>query len=181
MLNHHPGLQPRMRAILLDWLIEVCEVYKLHRVTYFLAVDYLDRYLTSQKNVQKTHLQLIGIICLFVAAKVEEIYPPKIGEFAYVTDGACQESDILQHEILLLQALGWSISPVTPIGWLGVYMQLNVNNCTSASFQSPQRCTTRSNSIVDTLLQKAQQYQAQTSSSSSPAFTNNNSKLTHLH
>ncbi|TMW44188.1 hypothetical protein DOY81_010732 [Sarcophaga bullata] len=50
--------------------------------------------------------------------------------------GACQESDILQHEILLLQALEWSISPVTPIGWLGVYMQLNVNNRTPASFQT---------------------------------------------
>ncbi|KAI8119447.1 G1/S-specific cyclin-E [Lucilia cuprina] len=139
MLDHHPGLQPRMRAILLDWLIEVCEVYKLHRETYYLAVDYLDRYLSAQKNVQKTHLQLIGITCLFVAAKVEEIYPPKIGEFAYVTDGACQESDILQHEILLLQALEWSISPVTPIGWLGVYMQLNVNNRTPASFQTSQK------------------------------------------
>ncbi|XP_061388459.1 G1/S-specific cyclin-E [Musca vetustissima] len=139
MLDHHPGLQPRMRAILLDWLIEVCEVYKLHRETYYLAVDYLDRYLSAQKNVQKTHLQLIGITCLFVAAKVEEIYPPKIGEFAYVTDGACQESDILQHEILLLQALEWNISPVTAIGWLGVYMQLNVNNRTPASFQASQR------------------------------------------
>ncbi|KAL9875361.1 cyclin E isoform 1-T3 [Glossina fuscipes fuscipes] len=136
MLENHPGLQPRMRAILLDWLIEVCEVYKLHRETYYLAVDYLDRYLSTQKNVQKTHLQLIGITCLFVAAKVEEIYPPKIGEFAYVTDGACEENDILKHEILLLQALQWNISPVTAIGWLGVYMQLNVNNRTPASFST---------------------------------------------
>lgn len=136
MLDNHPGLQPRMRAILLDWLIEVCEVYKLHRETYYLAVDYLDRYLTAQRKVQKTHLQLIGITCLFVAAKVEEIYPPKIGEFAYVTDGACQESDILQYEILLLQALEWSISPVTPMGWLGVYMQLTVNNRTPATLNA---------------------------------------------
>ncbi|XP_067622009.1 G1/S-specific cyclin-E [Eurosta solidaginis] len=135
MLERHSSLQPRMRAILLDWLIEVCEVYKLHRETYYLAVDYLDRYLSVQKNIQKTHLQLIGITCLFVAAKVEEIYPPKIGEFAYVTDGACQESDILQHEVLLLQTLEWSINPVTPMGWLGVYMQLNVNNRTPASFK----------------------------------------------
>ncbi|XP_004520980.1 G1/S-specific cyclin-E isoform X3 [Ceratitis capitata] len=135
MLKRHPSLQPRMRAILLDWLIEVCEVYKLHRETYYLAVDYLDRYLSAQENIQKTHLQLIGITCLFVAAKVEEIYPPKIGEFAYVTDGACQESDILQHEVLLLQTLEWSINPVTPMGWLGVYMQLSVNNRTPASLK----------------------------------------------
>ncbi|KAH8273856.1 hypothetical protein KR044_002204, partial [Drosophila immigrans] len=133
MLEQHPGLQPRMRAILLDWLIEVCEVYKLHRETFYLAVDYLDRYLHGERQVQKTHLQLIGITCLFVAAKVEEIYPPKICEFAYVTDGACTERDILQHEKILLQALGWDICPLTVTGWLGVYMQLNVNNRTPAS------------------------------------------------
>lgn len=134
MLEEHPGLQPRMRAILLDWLNEVCEVYKLHRESYYLAVDYLDRYLTRARQVQKTHLQLIGITCLFVAAKVEEIYPPKICEFAYVTDGACTEHDILQQEKLLLQALRWHICPVTPTAWLGIYMQLNVNNLTPASF-----------------------------------------------
>lgn len=60
-----------MRAILLDWLIEVCEVYKLHRETYYLAVDYLDRFLSTNIKISKTRLQLIGITCLFVAAKVK--------------------------------------------------------------------------------------------------------------
>ncbi|CRL00456.1 CLUMA_CG013719, isoform A [Clunio marinus] len=125
MFDNHPGLQPRMRAILLDWLIEVCEVYKLHRETYYLTVDYLDRYLTLKHNISKNQLQLIGITCLFIASKVEEIYPPKLQEFAYVTDSACTEEDILQQEILILQSLNWSITPVTIIGWVSIYMQLN--------------------------------------------------------
>lgn len=70
MFQRHPTLQPRMRAILLDWLIEVCEVYKLHRETYYLAMDYIDRYLSIHQNVPKNQLQLIGITCLFIAAKV---------------------------------------------------------------------------------------------------------------
>lgn len=127
MLGNHPGLQPRMRAILLDWLIEVCEVYKLHRETYYLALDYLDRYLSTNISISKTFLQLIGITCLFIAAKVEEIYPPKLSEFAYVTDGACCEEDILKQELIILTALKWQINPVTIIGWLSVYMQLNVS------------------------------------------------------
>lgn len=125
MFNNHPSLQPRMRAILLDWLIEVCEVYKLHRETYFLTVDYLDRYLSTKENISKNQLQLIGITCLFIASKVEEIYPPKLHEFAYVTDSACSEEDILSQEILLLQALNWCITPVTIMGWVSIYMQLN--------------------------------------------------------
>lgn len=128
MLSRHPGLLPRMRAILVDWLIEVCEVYKLHRETYYLAIDYLDRYLSSHRDVSKTRLQLIGITCLFIAAKMEEIYPPKIGEFAYVTDGACNEEDIQMQELNLLQGLNWHVSPITVIGWLGVYLQVDVNN-----------------------------------------------------
>lgn len=128
MLQNHQGLQPRMRAILLDWLNEVCEVYKLHRETYYLALDYLDRYLSTNVSISKTYLQLIGITCLFIAAKVEEIYPPKLSEFAYVTDGACSEEDILKQELVILSALKWQTSPVTIIGWLGIYMQLNVSN-----------------------------------------------------
>ncbi|XP_053673745.1 G1/S-specific cyclin-E [Anopheles nili] len=128
MFDNHPGLQPRMRSILLDWLNEVCEVYKLHRETFYLAMDYVDRYLSRRKEMKKTHLQLLGITALFIAAKVEEIYPPKIGEFAYVTDGACTAEDILQEELLVLCDLDWNVNPVTAIGWLGLYMQTNVSH-----------------------------------------------------
>ncbi|KAI8438035.1 hypothetical protein MSG28_010687 [Choristoneura fumiferana] len=124
MFDNHPNLQPRMRAILLDWLNEVCEVYKLHRETFHLTVDYVDRYLTNTDDVQKGRLQLIGITCLFIAAKVEEVYPPKIGEFAYVTDGACTTDEILLEEMLILKILSWNITPITMNSWLNIYMQL---------------------------------------------------------
>ncbi|CAH2102959.1 unnamed protein product [Euphydryas editha] len=124
MFDNHPKLQPRMRAILLDWLNEVCEVYKLHRETFHLTVDYIDRYLTNTDDVEKGRLQLIGITCLFIAAKIEEVYPPKIGEFAYVTDGACTAEDILLEELLILKILSWSITPITINSWLNIYMQL---------------------------------------------------------
>lgn len=74
-----------------------------------------------KKNIAKT------IIWNF---QVEEIYPPKIGEFAYVTDGACTESDILQQELLLLQSLDWNMSTVTVMGWLTIYMQIHVTDPT---------------------------------------------------
>ena len=34
---------------------------------------------------------------------LQEIYPPKLSEFAYVTDGACTENEILGEELLMLQ------------------------------------------------------------------------------
>ncbi|XP_067105210.1 G1/S-specific cyclin-E1 [Osmerus mordax] len=124
VMDKHPHLQPKMRAILLDWLMEVCEVYKLHRETYHLAQDYFDRFMATQTNVFKSTLQLIGITCLFIAAKVEEMYPPKIHQFAYVTDEACAEDDILSMELIVMKELNWGLSPQTPISWLNVYMQV---------------------------------------------------------
>lgn len=50
---------------------QVSEVYRLHRETYHLAQDYFDRFMATQRNVLKSTLQLIGITCLFIAAKVE--------------------------------------------------------------------------------------------------------------
>lgn len=118
-------LQPRMRAILLDWLTEVCEVYKLHRETYYLALDFVDRYLSIKPDIAKQRLQLVGTTALFIAAKIEEIYPPKIGEFAYVTDGACTENEILDEELLMLKALNWNLTPITINSWLNIYIQLS--------------------------------------------------------
>ncbi|XP_067905450.1 G1/S-specific cyclin-E1 isoform X2 [Heterodontus francisci] len=92
VLQKHPLLQPKMRTILLDWLMEVCEVYKLHRETLYLAQDFFDRFMATQQNVVKTRLQLIGISALFIAAKLE--------------------------------ALKWSLCPITIVSWLNIYMQV---------------------------------------------------------
>lgn len=124
MMSRHPHLQPRMRSILLNWLSEVSEVYQLHRETYYLALDYFDRYLSVQNEVGKQQLQLVGITCLFIAAKVQEIYPPKVSDFAYVTDGACTDQQILTKELVILKSLGWNLNSMTVNSWLTIYMQL---------------------------------------------------------
>ncbi|OBS57830.1 hypothetical protein A6R68_11050, partial [Neotoma lepida] len=67
----HSDLEPQMRSILLDWLLEVCEVYTLHRETFYLAQDFFDRFMLTQKDINKNMLQLIGITSLFIASKLE--------------------------------------------------------------------------------------------------------------
>ena len=154
LMNRHPNLQARMRSILIDWLSEVCEVYKLHRETFYLALDFVDRYLSIESNVPKHDLQLIGITCLLISSKMEEIYPPKLAEFCFVTDGACDEADILTQELVVLKALNWDLTPMTVNGWLCVYMQLYSQlEKENSSFEpnqqeqtSPKRVTRRTNS-----------------------------------
>lgn len=123
-LLHHQALKSHMRSVLIDWLIEVCEVHLLHRETFYLGVDFLDRYLSRTKDLPKSQLQLTGITCLMIAAKLEEIYPPKLSDFAYVTDGACTEEDIVDKELVIMKVLRWEVAPVTPQHWLSTYLQL---------------------------------------------------------
>ena len=60
-----------MRAILLDWMMEVCMEFTLKRETFHYAVNYVDRYLSTAASIQKWELQLIGIGSLYIAAKME--------------------------------------------------------------------------------------------------------------
>ncbi|XP_029369666.1 G1/S-specific cyclin-E2-like [Echeneis naucrates] len=135
-LQKHPMLQPRMRSILLDWLIEVSEAYKLHRQTFYLAQDYFDRFMLTQANVEKGILQLIGITCLFIASKMEEACPPKLSEMAYVTAGTYFENEILQMELIILKALCWNLCPETAVSWLKLYFQIASMNANSDLLES---------------------------------------------
>ena len=123
--NRHEGVEGWMRSTLIDWLIEVCGVYKMHRETLYLAVDYLDRYLGNSTDMAKNRLQLLGVTCLFIASKIEEIYPPKLHMFSLVTDGACSEEEIVQMELIVLKTLNWGLSPQTPNRWVKTFMQVN--------------------------------------------------------
>ena len=56
-----------MRAVLVDWLVEVADEFKLQAETLYLAVSYVDRFLTVNV-VTRDKLQLLGVTALRVAA-----------------------------------------------------------------------------------------------------------------
>ncbi|KAK2920817.1 G1/S-specific cyclin-E2-like [Channa argus] len=123
-MQKHPRIHPGMRSVLLDWLIEVSEAYTLHRQTFYLALDYFERFMLSQNDIEKGVLQLIGITCLFIASKMEEGRPLKVSEMAYVTAGTFCEDEILKMELIILKALGWNLCPETAVSWLKLFFQM---------------------------------------------------------
>ena len=70
-------INPTMRGILVDWLVEVAEEYELHPETLFLTVNFIDRCL-SKYSCARPQLQLVGVTCMLIAAKFEEIYAPQV-------------------------------------------------------------------------------------------------------
>jgi cyclin A len=101
-----------MRGILVDWLVEVAEEYKLTSQTLFLTVSYVDR-LLSVVSVHRTKLQLIGITCMLLASKYEEIYPPSVDDFVYIADNTYTRSEVLRMETVLLNTLKFSLTSAT--------------------------------------------------------------------
>ncbi|KAK5854670.1 hypothetical protein PBY51_004845 [Eleginops maclovinus] len=150
-MQKHPALQPRMRSILLDWLIEVSEAYILHRQTFYLAQDYFDRFMLTQENIEKNMLQLIGITCLFIASKMEEACPPKLSQMAYVTAGTYYEEEILQMELIILKALRWNLCPETAVSWLKLYFQMAsmTTNSDLLESQFPQEAYVQMTRLLD--------------------------------
>jgi hypothetical protein len=77
-----------MRNILIEWMMEVCEEFMLKRDTFYTSITYLDRYLMiANYMVPKQELQLLGVTSMLLACKIEEIYIPRVGDFALATDG----------------------------------------------------------------------------------------------
>lgn len=58
-MEYQSDINSAMRTILVDWLIEVADEYKLNDETLFLCIQYVDRFL-STVNVTRSKLQLVG-------------------------------------------------------------------------------------------------------------------------
>jgi len=95
-MRKQADITPGMRSILIDWLVEVAEEYKLQNETLYLAVSFIDRFL-SHMSVLRGKLQLVGTAAMFIASKYEEIYPPEVSEFVYITDDTYTKKQVLRN------------------------------------------------------------------------------------
>lgn len=99
----------KMRAILIDWLIEVHLKFKLLPETLFLTVNLIDRFL-EKLVIQRTKLQLVGVASMLIASKYEEIYAPEVRDFVYITDKAYSKEEILKMEQQILSTLDFNVT-----------------------------------------------------------------------
>lgn len=53
--------------------------------------------------ISRQEFQLLGTTSLFIAAKYEEVYPPEIREFVYITDDSFTNEQILKMEKVILE------------------------------------------------------------------------------
>ncbi|KAJ0456454.1 putative cyclin domain-containing protein [Helianthus annuus] len=122
MLTQQSDINEKMRAILIDWLIEVHHKFDLQHETLFLTVNLIDRFLATQSVVRKK-LQLVGLVAMLLACKYEEVSVPVVDDLVFISDKAYSRSDILEMEKLMLNTLEFNISVPTPYVFLKRYLK----------------------------------------------------------
>ena len=116
-MENQKELAWQMRGILTDWLIQVHVRFRLLPETLFLCINIIDRFL-SARVVSLAKLQLVGITCMFIAAKFEEVVSPSVSHFLLCADSSYTESEILQAERYVLKTLDWNLSYPNPVHYL---------------------------------------------------------------
>ncbi|GJV43512.1 G2/mitotic-specific cyclin C13-1-like protein [Tanacetum coccineum] len=84
-----------MSVILVDWLVEVAEEYKLLPYSLYLTISYIDR-------------------------KYEEITPPQTEDFCYITDNTYTKQEVVKMEADVLKALHFEMGNPTVKSFLRI-------------------------------------------------------------
>ncbi|PUZ38534.1 hypothetical protein GQ55_9G205000 [Panicum hallii var. hallii] len=105
-------VNPKMRAILADWIIEVHHKFELMPETLYLTMYIIDQYLSLQP-VLRRELQLVGVSAMLIACKYEEIWAPEVNEFILISDSAYSREQILSMEKGILNRLEWNLTVPT--------------------------------------------------------------------
>ncbi|KAK1384704.1 Cyclin, N-terminal domain containing protein, expressed [Heracleum sosnowskyi] len=109
MAKVQKNIDIRMRAILIDWLADVVEVYVIDPEILYLAVNYIDRYL-SGNLIDREKLQLVGITCTMIAFKYHDIYSPPVEAFCALTDDTYCVDEIREMESIVLDYLKFELT-----------------------------------------------------------------------
>ncbi|KAG7242760.1 hypothetical protein INR49_020135, partial [Caranx melampygus] len=120
----------RMRALLIDWLVQVHSRFQLLQETLYLTVAILDHFLQVRPPRSSIvlvvllitadvyhHLLKCRVTAMLVACKYE-MYAPEVRDFAYITDNAFTKSQILQMEQLILETLKFQLGRPLPLHFL---------------------------------------------------------------
>lgn len=116
-MDNQAEIQWSMRAVLMDWIVQVHHRFNLLPETLFLCVNYIDRFL-SCKVVSLGKLQLVGATAIFIAAKYEEIDCPSVQEIVYMVDNGYNQDEILKAERFMLSMLQFELGWPGPMSFL---------------------------------------------------------------
>ena len=122
-MANQPEINEIMRAILVDWIIDVHLRFNLRQDTLFMTIWLIDTYL-SFAFIQRDKLQLLGITCLLISGKSHEIYYPQHNKLLEMTDNAYIKEEMLTMENEILKKLNFFIVCPNPIDFYNILSKM---------------------------------------------------------
>ena len=122
-MNTQPEINEIMRAILIDWIIDVHLRFNLRQETLFMTIWLIDTYL-SFAFIEQNKLQLLGIACLLISCKSHEIYYPQNNKLIEMTDNAYSKEEMLTMENEILKRLNFFIVCPNPIDFYNILSKM---------------------------------------------------------
>uniref|UniRef100_A0A0E0KAB8 Cyclin N-terminal domain-containing protein n=1 Tax=Oryza punctata TaxID=4537 RepID=A0A0E0KAB8_ORYPU len=117
MVNYHQEIQGGninmlMRGKLVDWMAELVHASNLRDNVLYLAVSYVDRFL-SRNVISRERLQLLGASALFVASKYEGIRYLSARYFCWSTGYTYTTQQVVAMEADILRFLNYEMGSPT--------------------------------------------------------------------
>lgn len=97
-----------MRAILVDWLIQIHDACEFKDEILYKAIHILDTYL-SINNISVSKLQLCGMACLLIACKLDTMNHLSVKKLPYFADNAYTEEELKKMEKEILTSINFNI------------------------------------------------------------------------
>jgi cyclin B len=113
-MQNQNEINDQMRAILIDWLIDIHSKFLFKPETLFLTVGIIDKYLSINRIV-RANFQLLGVSAMLIACKQEEIFTLHIKDIVNITDKAYTREEVLNMEQEILKSLQFRI--LTPTSY----------------------------------------------------------------
>jgi cyclin B len=110
-------MSPRIRAVLVDWIIEIHLKYKMQPLTLWMIINVFDRFLATT-FMSRNRLQLAAIVSLFICCKFEEVHTPDVKDCLFLTDNTYTRADIVLTEAMILHAINYEMTVPTPYHFL---------------------------------------------------------------
>ena len=126
-------IKPFMRRLVIGWMLDVCEEQQCEDDVFPLAVNIFDRFM-GVNIIQKTQLQLLGSVCLFLASKLRETFALSAEKLVVYTDNSITMEELLLWEVLVLNKLKWDVAGVVANDFLDyMFSRLNLPECCELS------------------------------------------------
>lgn len=118
----------RWRTQVIGWMYQVVDHHLLDRELVYVAMSYLDRYLSKLSWSEASEgAQLVGATSLYMAIKILHRNEGKcatVASFAALSKDLFTADDMLGMEKSILDALEWRMHPPTPLSYLQLLITL---------------------------------------------------------